>query len=667
MVQSSSRLRAFLTCTPLQSMLERCWRTEGYYFEPSSNREASPGLSHYFVSYHTYLALLGIEVAGNTQRVVALACRLIDDVQPSGVLLEPDGTLNDHPAAACHVADALGTFCHYGARLGCDPAILAQAREALVRIVENHPVVRLPEGVIGRTQQLRFELRAYYWAWRVTGDSKYKDACFKLWANGLNAYQNPMASSGVFYQASLHPDFTWNYACSAGTTTEYATNTHTPVYYCTEPQGFGFVYLHGLKEGVLEPNSQWHEFCRKYFLGLLRNLSRAGHTASDLDGYGVHRAWYVGCLLETAPVEAAGLGPLVGLSEQAGWFRWLVERFVDFIERSPAFESTATPEQCPYGHHITIEKQFPALMGARFYSHLARAIYEYGLDEIEPIEPPPLLHYAWWHNWVRLSTRTYETSFVGTTSLCRLPVVKYFGDPNLGCLHGGAPLSTLMVRNRLLYATSNDPAGLWHVELTDTAGNVWRSCASSFNDTIDMTVKSPEGRLLNRDCFQSHEAPVMLQVADKAADVFWSKTIAAQGVRFFVQNAYTQHDFASRWGALFPPGNYIADARFILPIPVRLNPEWKWSGTWETISAGVARDGWPEALRWSDGKATAEVSLSHFKGEGTSSIQAVPIALRTPGGENSFCPFELVQVRLNARITSQLDGITMHTQFVFPG
>lgn len=359
----------FLNNSAFTGLLEWSWQSEGFYRDASTGLEAAPGVAQYLLIYHVYQALLGCGDSAHQTRAEMLALRLAAAVREDGLVREPDGCINDHPANACHVTDGLGTFCHYGQRLGWDSATLGLARDAVIRIVERHPAVRRPGGTVGRSQQLRFETRAYYWAWRVTGTEEYREAFLSLWNNGIHAYQNPVADHGALLQPSLHPDFTWNYTCSSGTTFEYATNTHTPVYYNTEPQGFAFVYYHGLKEGVLERNPLWDEFCRRFFMGLLRNLSRAGHTASDVDGYGIHRAWYGGCLLETSPAEAVGLADYVGISQDMrGWFRWYIDRYKDFVERRPAFTTAGLVEVCPYGHNITIEKQFPALMGARFYA-----------------------------------------------------------------------------------------------------------------------------------------------------------------------------------------------------------------------------------------------------------------------------------------------------------
>ncbi len=680
-VSSSTDLRRFLSNAPFVAFLDACWREkEDGYLDPSTGIAASTGIQHHLLIYHVYMALLG-EGQKHSERASALARRLSVAVREDGLLSEPDGAVNDHPASGCHVADALGTFCHYAGKLGLPEAETEAPRAALVRMVENHFRIRLPEGTEGWTQQMRFELRAYYWAWRVAGEEKYRKACFDMWKNGIHAYRHPICRSGHYAQPSLRPDYTWNYAGGgpeAEGRADCATNTHTPVYYCTEPQGFAFVYHHGLKEGVFTENAEWTEFSRHYFLGLLRNLSRAGHTASDLDGYGVHRAWFSGCLIESVPVEAAGVS--VGLDpEVRGWFRWYVDRYVDFVRRQPTFAETGLPEQLPYGQNITIEKQFSALLGSRFYSYLARCLFEYDIEGIAPVEPPAYYSYAWWHDWVRVSTPRYETSFAGKSSLCSLPVVKFYGDPNLGCLLGGSPLATLFVGNELLYATSNDPAGLWHVEVGDVNGKVFRSCATSFRDATTMAVHNAEGEVLTRDSFTEHEAPHIGLLPESAsarpAEVLWSKAYDAERIRFFVRNGYGAEGFASEWGVGFPAGNYAREIAFILPVPIGLKPEIEIAGAWRPFTASSSGDRWPEAVRWSKSGKTVTVSLRAKAPakdapavptfEGGFRAVPVPTGERSPGGENSFCPYPLLQLRLEVKISAPLNRAVLETAFAF--
>lgn len=667
---TATDLRSFISNPQFVGFLDQCWNaSENNYTDPSTGIASSPGIQQHLLIYHVYLALLG-DRPKHVERAVGLARHLAGVVREDGLLTEPEGTVSDHPANACHVADALGTFCYYCGQLGIDAAETENPRAALLRIVDHHYRVRQPEGTEGWTQQLRFELRAYYWAWRITGDEGYRKACMNLWENGVYSYRHPICRGGRFGQPSIRPDYTWNYVGGGlDSRDDAATNTHTPVYYCTEPQGFAFVYSHGLKDGVVPENTERAEFCRHYFLGLLRNLSRAGHTSSDVDGYGIHRAWFSGCLVESVPVEASGMGEKVGLSpEISGWFRWYVDRYIDFVQRQPSFSEMGLPPQLPYGHNITIEKQFSAIIGSRFYSYLARALFEFGLDKVVPVEPPPFYSYAWWHNWVRVSTPRYEASFVGTTSLCNVPMIKYCGDPNLGCIHGGSPLSTLFSGNQLLYATSTDPAGLWHVELTDVNHAEFRSCGSSFRDETAMTVKTAEGEILTRDAFTDYEPPhIGNLLTGKPAEVIWSKNLKEERIRFFVHNGYRPEGFTSEWGFSCQAGNYLRGAAFVLPVPALLSPEIQIAGEWHPLELASEGVRWPDAVRWTQGDRSVTVHLKPLGQEIEGGFRVVPVATneRSPGGENSFCPYALRQLRLEVRYCATLNRAVLSCDFSF--
>lgn len=655
---STPSIRDFLVNAPFLGTLAACWRSECRYEDPVTGLPASTGISHHLLTYHTYLALLGEEPVGlHRERAEILAQGLADIVTPDGVLVEPDGIVNHHPASACHVADALGTFCHYGSQVGWDSSVIKQARLALGRIVDFHPIVREPNGILGRTQQMRFELRAYYWAWRVTGEPRYQAACLRLWENGIRAYQNPMAADGAFCQPSLHPDWTWNYACGAGTTTEYATNTHTPVYYATEPQGFLFVYLHGLREGVFERTAEWDNFARRFVLGLTRNLSRNGHTNCDVDGYGIHRAWFSGCLVESAPVEAAAAAGLMGLPSEAGeYFRWYVDRYLDFVRNSAGYRDSGLPEQFPYGQNITIEKQFTPLIGSRLYAYLARALYEYQLDTIPATEPAAVFSYAWWHNWVRVSTPVYETSFVGTTSLRNIPKAPGFGDANLGCIHGGSPFTNLFVGRELMYATSNDPAGLWQVELTDINGRIHTSSLSSFVDQTALALVEPGGRLLTRESFASHADPCEGELsATTPLRLAWSKELPEPKLRFFVHHEFLADCLEFTWGVQFPRGHFVAKIAFICAVPTAM------------YAPSPDTEEWPGELSWSSGAASvlARISEVDAPGERWFVERTLPLDYGSPGGENSFCPFPLTQLRFELRPASNVDRVSMKMALEF--
>lgn len=656
-------MKAFVENAAFTGFLNRSWSDEKGYTDtgkPIANAERLQ-----LLTYHTYQALAKSEASAvHLARAEKLSLELSNNVSEDG-LLQENGGVTDHPAHGSSVADALGSFAFYGKKIGAKTEIISFAKDALLRIADLHPRIRPPGGLVGRTQQLRFETRVFYWAWRVTEQKVYRNYFMELMENGIHAYQHPVALEGGLVQPSLHPDFTWNYTCTSGTTTEYATNTHTPVYYATEVQGFVFVYLHGLKDGVLKRNPVWDAFCKKYFMGMFRNLSRAGHTACDLDGYGIHRAWYSSCLVESLPLEGCA-AEVIGLDAQTvSWFRWYVDRYTDFVERSTSFEKTGLPETIPYGQKITIEKQFPALGGARLYAMCARAGYEYEIEKIKSAEVPAFTSYAWWHRWLRVSTPVYETSFVGTTSLLRIPVAKHFGDPHLGCMHGGSPLSNLFCGNELLYATSNDSAGLWHVELQDMEGNVTRSIATSFDDDTATSVLTSEGTFLNEDDFENYEEPKLYQLGEKATVVKWWKNSPSGGFRFFVRNAYLEKSFSSRWGFCSPQGHSLKKAAFCLAIPKDLSPEWKdGSGVWRSLSGESEGEIWPAGIRWKRGNKTATVLLESGNASKWTS-RAIPTDPGRPGGENSFSPFPTLQLRLEVPIKTSLEKASMQMKFLF--
>jgi hypothetical protein len=406
-------------------------------------------------------------------------------------------------------------------------------------------------------------------------------------------------------------------------------------------------------------------------MGTLRNLSRAGHLSSDVDGYGIHRAWLSACLVEVAPYEGLGAADAIGLDpEMKSWFRWYIDQHVGFVQRLSTYEKSGLPVRMPYGQNITIEKQFCALLASRCYSYLARALYEYDdLAAMPAVEPPAHLGYAWWHNWLRVSTPAYETSFVGTTSLRHLPVVRHFGDPNLGCIHGGSPLSMLFVNNRLMYATSNDPAGLWHAEIIDVNGNLHRSCATSFADETAMAVKTSDGRLLSRDDFKAYEDPFYNTIHDKTpAEVIWSKNLRSQGFRFSIHNSYAPDTLHLNWGMHFPRGFYVESAAFLLAVPINMNPEVQFGdNNWVPLSSITQKDQWPTALRWSDGVAMVTTSLKPSSAQFAGKFRVIPLEpkLRAPGGENSFCPYPLYQLRLEVKMDTTLEAAALSADMSF--
>ena len=300
----------FLTNPAWMRLLDSSWRGAEGYHDVGVARPVDSVVSLKLSIYHLYCALLGLRGA-HAERLPVLVTRLCGAVSEEGSLRFMT-EVTQHPAHCSFAAEALGCAAYYGQRVGLSDEIRAQAGAALARIVTRNPRVCPPNGTSGRTQQLRFEALAYYWHWQHTGLDRDRELFLELFQNGVDHYTKPFAAEGGYIVPALHPDWTWNYASASGTTTTFATNTHTPAYYHAEQTGFLFVYLHGLKTGGLPRNAAWDHFCRGYVGGLFRNYSRAGHLSVDVDGYGIHRAWYGGGLTEAAPYDAAAACSCVG-------------------------------------------------------------------------------------------------------------------------------------------------------------------------------------------------------------------------------------------------------------------------------------------------------------------------------------------------------------------
>ena len=232
-------LRTFLEESPFVTFLESCWDGECYQEFPVASGKigCDPGGVNaqvlFFLVYAEKLKLRNA-IPG---RAAKLAVRLAGLVREDGLCRTNDG-VSDHPAYASTIGDALGTAVRYADVIGLDAAGRKTVLAALVRLAENHPRLRFPEGAHGKTQQLRFELRVYYWMAQLSGIPVWKERFETLLANGLHAYRSPVAVDGPLVQPSLNPDWTWNYVGGGGITDQHSTNTHTPAYYCTEPNGF---------------------------------------------------------------------------------------------------------------------------------------------------------------------------------------------------------------------------------------------------------------------------------------------------------------------------------------------------------------------------------------------------------------------------------------------
>jgi hypothetical protein len=270
-----------------------------------------------------------------------------------------------------------------------------------------------------------------------------------------------------------------------------------------------------------------------------------------------------------------------------------------------------------------------------------------------------------------------------------------------------------MSGNQLLYATSNDPAGLWHMELVDVNGNTHRSIATSFADETSLSIATPDGKLYTRDSFEPYAPPLRILFPDTtatdaraaaaaavavaaatarpaaASTLAWSRNLRAQGIRFFVQNAYTRDAIELCWGASFPPGIYLRSAAWCLAIPAPLAPEITFDApatasapatapepattNWQPLVAGLRRaTGWPRAFRWSAGSGdearTITVSCAPAPAtlrEHGLDVVAIPEGERGPGGENSFCPYPILQVRLWLRPPTTLSRVELRQQLGF--
>ncbi len=637
-------LREFLESSPFAGYLARCWNGRYYLDFPvkeAAGRKSGDlgGVNAQALLYHVYTELLGIPAA-LPGRAAKLALWLSTLVRADGLCLT-DGGVTDHPAYASTVGDALGTAAFYAEKVGLGGEEKAEVAAALRRIAESHFRIRYPEGAQGKTQQLRFELRVYYWMMLLSGEELWKERFFKLLDNGLTRYTTPAAIDGPLLQPSLNPDWTWNYVCTGGLTEEHSTNTHTPAYYCTEPNGFMFVYLHALRNRVMERRPDFDSFCGKYIAGLLRNLSRGGHLASDLDGYGIHRAWYGPVLSEGIPLESAVLAEKLGANDLAGYCRWYVDRFVGFVKSRPAYEESGLPEAQPFGHRIHIEAQFSQLATARFYASVARALYEFGeVDPMPAVEPPFFGSYAWEAQWLRVSTPVYETSFAGKTCLRNIPVVPCYGDPNLGSLIGGAPLATLFSGGELLYAAGFPVASLWHVELSDHNGRRFVSCSTSPEDETSLAVRCSTGDILTVSDFDPYQAPCNFFLNEgEYLEAVWRREERKYKYSLHVHNRYFADRIELEFGVRHMAGHYMDEVAFILPIS-ELTPEIAMSGVL------------PSRIEWGKKNrcAISDIRLSGGEGDAVCFVEKpLPVVPGMPGGDNAFSPYPIRQLRIQVR------------------
>lgn len=661
-------LRKFLEESPFATFLESCWDGECYQEFPVATGKTGcdPGGVNaqvlFFLIYAEKLKLRNA-IPG---RAAKLAVRLAALVREDGLCRTNDG-VSDHPAYASTIGDALGTAVRYADVIGLDAAGRKTVLDALIRLAENHPRLRFPEGAHGKTQQLRFELRVYYWMALLSGIPVWKERFETLLANGLRNYLTPAAVDGPLVQPSINPDWTWNYIGGGGLTDQHSTNTHTPAYYCTEPNGFMFVYLNALKNGVFGRRPELDGFCRNYIAGLLRNLSRGGHLASDLDGYGIHRAWYGPVLIEGIPLESAALAAVLGEPELAGYCRWYIDRFVEFVRNRPAYAESGLPEAQPFGQKINIEAQFSQLASARFYGSIARALAEFGeVETLAGVEPPFFGSYAWEAQWLRVSSAAYETSFAGYTCLRNIPVVPRYGDPNLGTLIGGAPLATLCAGDELLYAASFPVSSLWHIEADDHNGRRFVSCSTSPEDDATLTVRGPKGELLSSADFDPYNPPCNFFLKPgEFLEALWQRRERRYKLDFHVHNRYCADRIELEFGMRHMAGHYCDRVTFVLPVPL-VDAEFSADG--ETFRPLEELEGVPAAIRW--GK-TRKCTIRDIELPGVekSRLEVKSVLLPTtpgmPGGANAFSPHPTQQLRFEVTpgVTARMHRMRCTLQF----
>lgn len=648
---NSGSLRRFLEESPFPDYLERCWNGRYYLNFPVESGKSTydpGGVCAHVLYYLVYTGVLGISRVPRG-RAAQLAEWLATQVREDGYCLTEDG-FTDHPAYASTLGDALGAALFHAGKIGLVGEAKERVLAALTRLAERHPRIRFPEGAQGKTQQLRFELRIYYWMMLFSADPVWKERFELALERGIHRYTHPAAVDGPLLQPSLNPDWTWNYVCTGGLTDQHATNTHTPAYYCTEPNGFMFIYLHALKNKVFERRADLDWLCRNYIAGLLRNLGRVGNLASDLDGYGIHRAWFGPALVEGIPLESAALADELALPELAAYCRWYADRYMEFVKRRPTYAESGLPEAQPYGHKIGIEAQFSQLAGARFYGSIARALAEFGeVDAIAPVEPPPYGSFAWEAGWLRVSTPEYETSFAGHTCLRNIPVVPCYGDPNLGTLIGGAPLATLYSGKELMYAASFPAASLWHIEAEDHNGRRFLSCSTSPEDDTSMTVRrAPDGAVLDSTSFDPYEPPCNLFLEKgEFLEMNWQRHERANRFCFYVHNRYFADHLELDFGMKGMAGHYWDKISFVLPVPDETAEYRDSSGAFLPL-AGLDR--LPEALRWRCGGRVCLIDRMELQGAGEGAcfsvaVRNLPAAPGMPSGVNSFSPHSTSQVR----------------------
>ncbi|GGD82287.1 hypothetical protein [Paenibacillus nasutitermitis] len=660
-------MEQFLSNRPFAEYLDSLWDGERGYYRQSDGAAAGTSVSMLAAVYHLYSALLAdgeTERARHVERLSGLMSSVLPLVREDGGVAEsadhPGSSY--HPGLAFNICKCLGLIYPYLEQIGLG-AQREPVRQAIVTMVEHHPEAG-EAGTHGSDQSLRFELAAYYFAYVATGERKYLGWYKRLFHNGIASYTRDIHShkerhyttAPGLQRAGLHPDFTFNYAGGIGTETELPTNAHTPAYYLAEVDGFLFTYLLGLKNGVLTRNADWDDFCRKYARGLYKDLSRAGRMSCDVDGYGIHRAWYAKVIFEGLPLAACvPLGPNESDAEARAHFKWYCDRYLENFMSSEHFRRFGVPPHQPYGHRLTIEKQFDKFNCIEIYAKTAAYLYEFGVDREPAREPDPFYAYSWWHDWLRVSTPVYETSFAAATGGCAIPKARHFGDSNLGTLAGGAALMTLFAGKQLLYAPSTDPDYAFDMLVMDRNGRTARSSCTLFGDRREFYVENTLGERLEKESFVPYGMPFVEALGESVKTVF-RKSTEQPNVTFVVQNRFSRDNIEITQKFFSPAGCFIRKGCFNLPLP-KLEPVEVELRDGGSLTLDFEADGWLDirrvrAFRCRVGAGAYRIELLRvpaYAHERNTRIWRGSEGLEgEPGGENSFSPHPTGVLRIGA-------------------
>ncbi|RKN71885.1 hypothetical protein [Paenibacillus ginsengarvi] len=654
---------AFLRNRALETFLDESWDEQTGMYRQSDGQPAVCSFASMAMVHHMYLYLWTKEET-HRYRFNRLLERIVGLVTENGLVYETVEckAVNDHPGFAFTICRSLGLA--YGHLKEAGMEHLEQpVRDAVVRIARYHPEAG-EKGTAGADQSLRFEILSYYFAYLVTDEPYYLNQYKTLFDNGIYAYTHSTVNGKYRHlsvrpgiqEAVLHPDFTFNYGCGTGAVNELPVNTHTPAYYLTELDGFMFTYAHGLKNGLLERTAHWDDFCVKYAEGLYKDLSRAGRMSCDVDGYGLYRAWYGKVIFESAPLAClADPGPLAERKEMQSHFKWFADRFLDHFASSDHFRETGVPPHQPYGHRLTVEKQFDKFNCIEIYAKVATYAYEFGIPAIEAAEPEPYYAYSWWHRWVRVSTPVYETSFAACTSGCNTPTAPHFGGEFIGTIVGGAAITTLFAGDGLVYAPPNDPDYLFGMEVQDRNGKVARSGATLFGESFDFSVTAPDGRTLDPSEFVPYGHPHVKKLGAGIEPRF-RKQSELPCVTFDVHNRFEEASIRITQCFSAPPGLFVRKGWFNIPVPklsplrIRLKDGRENVYNFDASTYIDIRS--VRAFIFEAGGKCCQIEIEKAENYSNEDNTELCVGSRgragEPGGINSFCPYPLGLIRIGS-------------------